>query len=79
MAEPNQSLDSRRFQREQEARLAATSLIGLNTVKPFIQFQTSMLRMLSESCEIMARNYEQGLEAFGTAVEQRQQSTHQHQ
>jgi hypothetical protein len=77
MADPNQSLDSRRIAREQEARLAASSLIGLNAAKPFIQFHASMLRVISETCEIMANNYEKGLEAFGAAIEQRSRQSHQ--
>jgi hypothetical protein len=35
----DQSLDARRIAREQEGRMAASASIGLNAVKPFIQFQ----------------------------------------
>ena len=46
MADANQSLDVRRMAREQESRMAATAFNG---AQPFVQFQTSMLRMLAEN------------------------------
>ncbi len=49
MADANQSLDARRMAREQEGRMAATAFRGLNVAQPFVQFQTSMLRMLAEN------------------------------
>jgi hypothetical protein len=57
MAETTQSLDARRMAREQESRMAATASIGLNVAQPFVQFQTSMLRVFAESIEQAARNY----------------------
>jgi hypothetical protein len=54
MAEPNQrpeasqSFDAGRMAREQERRMAASASIGLNVAQPFIEFQTSMLRLLAD-------------------------------
>ena len=47
MADANQSLDARRMAREQDGRMAAAASIGLNIVQPFVQFQTSMLRVFA--------------------------------
>jgi hypothetical protein len=77
MSEPNQSLDARRMAREQEGRIAATAAVGFNAAKPFIQFQTSMLRLLADNLELAARNYEKGLESFGMAIEQQQSQARQ--
>ena len=55
MADANQSLDARRMAREQEGRMAATAFMGLNVAQPFVQFQTSMLRMFAENIEQAAR------------------------
>jgi len=52
MADANQSLDARRMAREQEGRMAATAF---NVAQPFVQFQTSMLRMFAENIEQAAR------------------------
>ena len=71
MAEADQSLDARRIARDQESRIAASTLVGLNAAKPFIQFQTSMLRLWADNFELVARNYENGFEAFGV-IEQQQ-------
>ncbi len=70
-------MDTRRIAREQEGRIAATASIGLSAVKPFIQFQTSMLRLWADNFELVARNYEKGLDAFSTAIEQQQSPTRQ--
>jgi len=52
MADANQSLDARRMAREQEGRMAAPAF---NVAQPFVQFQTSMLRMFAENIEQAAR------------------------
>ena len=70
MTDANQSLDMRRIARDQESRIAATASMGLNTAKPFVQFQTSILRLWADNFELAARNYEKGLEAFSTVIEQ---------
>jgi hypothetical protein len=63
------SLDIHRMAREQENRIAATA-IGINAALPFVQFQTSMLRIWGENFESAARNYQRGVEAFGVVIEQ---------
>ena len=65
MSDVNQRLDARRVARDQESRIVASTLVGLNAAKPFIQFQTSMLRLWADNFELVARNYENGFEAFG--------------
>jgi hypothetical protein len=70
MADANQSMDARRIAREQESRIAAAAAVGLNAAKPLFQYQTSMLRLLADNFELLARNYERGVEAFTGAVEQ---------
>ena len=64
------SLDVHRMAREQENRIAATAAIGINAAMPFVQFQTSMLRIWAENVESTARNYERRVEAFGIVIEQ---------
>ena len=70
MADANQSLDARRMARDQESRIAAAASVGLNVAKPLFQYRTSMLRLLADNFELIARNYEHGIEAFTSAVEQ---------
>jgi hypothetical protein len=69
----NQSLDARRIARDQESRLAAAAVVGLNATKPLLQYQTSMLRLWADNCELIARNYEKSLKAFAAAIEQRRE------
>ena len=66
----DQSLDARRIAREQEGRMAASASIGFNAVKPFIQFQISMMRVVAENIEQAARNYEKSFEAASNIVAQ---------
>jgi hypothetical protein len=63
-------LDIHRMVREQENRIAATAAIGINAALPFVQFQTSMLRIWAENFESTARNYKRGVEAIGIVIEQ---------
>jgi hypothetical protein len=65
------SLDIHRMAREQENRIAATAAIGINAAMPFVQFQTSMLRIWAENFESTVRSYERGVEAIGIVMEQR--------
>ena len=70
MADANQSLDARRMAREQEGRMAASASIGFNAVKPFVEFQTSMMRVFAENIEQAARNYERNFDAFSNTIAQ---------
>ena len=66
----DQSLDVRRMARDQESRIAAAAAVGLNAAKPLFQYQTSILRLWADNFEMVARNYENGVEAFSNAIEQ---------
>jgi hypothetical protein len=66
----DQSLDARRIAREQEYRIAAATAVGLNAVKPMIQFQASMARLWADNIEAFARNCEKGLETFSSVIEE---------
>jgi hypothetical protein len=77
MADSNESLDARRMARDPEDRIAAATAIGLNAAKPLFQYQTSMLRLLADNFELIARNYEQGIEAFTSVVEQQNRDARQ--
>ena len=73
----DQSLDARRIARDQESRIAAAAAVGLNAAKPLFQYQTSMMRLMADNFELMARNYERGIEAFATAVEEQHEQARQ--
>ena len=73
----DQSMDARRIAREQESRIAAAAAVGFNAAKPLFQYQTSMLRLVADNFEMLARNYERGVQAFNTAVEEQHSQTRQ--
>jgi hypothetical protein len=73
MADTTHTLDARRMAREQESRMAATASIGLNVAQPFVQFQTSMMRVFAENIEQAARNYEKSFEAVSSIIAQQSQ------
>ena len=61
-----QTFDARRMARDQESRVAAAALVGLNAIK----YQASFLRMWADNAELFARNYERDLETFNCVVEE---------
>ena len=65
-----QTFDAHRAS-EQKSRFAAAGAIGFNALRPFMQFQASLLRLWANNAELIARNYEQQLENFGSAVEKK--------
>ena len=69
-----ESLDMHRALREQEDRIKAATVVGLNAVKPIIQFQASMVRLWANNVETFARNYEKGLEMVGSAIEEQKRA-----
>ncbi len=73
----NQNLDARRIAREQESRIAAAAAVGLQAARPLFQYQTSIMRLWADNIEMVARHYENGLEAFTNAVEQQHNETRQ--
>jgi hypothetical protein len=44
--------------REQENRIAAGTAIGVNAVKPILQFQVSLLRLWADNIETFTHKYE---------------------
>jgi hypothetical protein len=66
----DQSLDARRIAKEQEDRMAASASIGFNAAKPFVQFQTSMMRLFAENIDQAARNYEKSFQAISNIISQ---------
>jgi hypothetical protein len=47
--------------------------IGLNVAQPFVQFQTSMLRVFAENIEQAARSYEKSFEVVSSIIAQQSQ------
>jgi hypothetical protein len=66
----DRTANANRFAREPQGRITAATAIGINALKPIMQFQVSMLRMWANSIERFAGNYEKGLEETATAVEE---------
>jgi hypothetical protein len=53
--------------REQNNRLEAAA-VGLDAVKPFVEYQTKMLRLWAYSCELLAHNYQRSLATFSEDI-----------
>jgi len=66
----DQTFDAHRMTRDQASRLAAATVVGLDAIKPVVQFQASLLRLWADNAELYARNYEKGLETFSSELEQ---------
>lgn len=63
------------FNRDHSARdpqrgTTAVTAIGMNALKPIMDFQVSMLRMWADNVERFAGNYEKGLEETAAIVEE---------
>jgi hypothetical protein len=58
----DRTLEMHRVAREQQRRVSAATAIGLNALKPVVQFQVSMLRLWAKGIERFADNYENGEE-----------------
>ena len=52
--------------------IATAPIVGLNATKSILEYQASVLKLWAENCDLMARNYEKGLEAFRFATGQHQ-------
>jgi hypothetical protein len=61
MADANQFFD----------RMAIAPMVGVSLAKVILSYHTSLLRLWADNCEQMLHYYENGLEKFGSAVEQR--------
>jgi hypothetical protein len=58
-----------------DPRIIATApIVGLNAARSLLEYQASLLKLWAENCELMARNYEKGLEAFSLATGQRREA-----
>ena len=68
--------NANRFVRDQQKRIAATTAVGMNALKPILHFQVSMLRLWADSVERLAGNYEKALDDTVTTV--KEQSDKQH-
>ena len=66
----DKTANANRFARDPEKRIAATTAIGMNALKPIMHFQVSMLRMWADSIERFAGNYQKGVEETATTVEE---------
>jgi hypothetical protein len=69
------SPNANRFTRDTQKRITAAATIGVNALKPIMQFQVSMLRMWADSIERLG-NYENGLEETATIVEEQSDKQH---
>jgi hypothetical protein len=67
----DKTANANRFARDPpERRIAATTAIGMNALKPIMHFQVSMLRIWADSIERFAGNYQKGVEETATTVEE---------
>jgi len=59
---------------DSQRRITAATAIGMNTLKPIMNFQVSMLRMWADGIERFAdnyeNNYEKRMEETATAVDE---------
>jgi hypothetical protein len=61
-----QSFD--RMTRDQENRITAAAAIGVNAVKPILQFQVSLLRLWADHIEGFTRSYEKNLAPMSNSI-----------
>jgi hypothetical protein len=59
-----------RFARDPQRLITPATAIGMNALKPILQFQVSILRMWADSIERFAGNYEKALDETATIVEE---------
>ena len=53
-----------------ERGMPDTTAMGVNALKPIVQFQVSLMRMWAASIDRFAGNYEKGLEETAAAVKE---------
>ena len=66
----DKTANANRFAHDPQKRIAATTAIGMNALKPVMHFQVSMLRMWADSIERFAGSYQKELEETATTVEE---------
>lgn len=59
-----------RFARDPQRGVTAATAIGMNALRPILNFQISMLRMWADSIERFAGRYHKGLEDAATSGDQ---------
>jgi hypothetical protein len=69
----DQIFDAGRLAKDQQSRVAASTAIGLNALKPMIHMQVSLLRLWANNLEALAQQYENGVDAFSSTVEHQSQ------
>ena len=62
----DKATDADRFARDPQRGIAAATAIGMNALRPVMNFQISMLRMWADSIERFAVKYDKGLEEAAT-------------
>ena len=72
----DKTANANRFARDPQRRIAATTAIGMNALKPIMHFQASMLRMWADSIERFLGNYQTKLEETATSTEERSDKEH---
>lgn len=65
----DQIFDTGRLAEDQQSRVAASTAIGLDALKPMIHMQVSLLRLWADNLEAFAQQYEHGIDAFSSNVE----------
>jgi hypothetical protein len=50
--------------RDQQDDRLDKAAVGLNVVKPFFEYQTLVLRLWANNCELLALNYQRSVETF---------------
>jgi hypothetical protein len=74
MADPNQTMDAGKFANDQQSRAAVTASVALNAAQRFFLYQTTILRLWADTCELAARNCQRGLDDFSANQRRTQQS-----
>ncbi len=64
-------LDTSRMASDQQHRISSALDVGLQALRPMLQFQVSLLRLWAHNAEVLARNCERGLEGISSDAEQR--------
>jgi len=54
--------------RDQKSDVLEAAAVGLNIVKPFFDYQTLMLHVWANNCELLAHNYQRSLAALANDI-----------
>jgi hypothetical protein len=67
----NDNANANGFARDSETRIAASTAIGMNALKPILRLQVSMLRMWADGIERFTGSYQKGLEETAISEEEK--------